>query len=79
MAALRNRKNAIYVLPEIPDDAPVHVKEGLAARNASAVDGICPSCGAVGEVTADRRMAGVYHLTFRHQDRCNALLDSELA
>jgi hypothetical protein len=47
-------KRTLYVLSEIPDDAPEHIKQGLAARNGAAVDGVCPECGATGEISRDR-------------------------
>jgi len=35
-----------FVLPEIPEDAPHEVREGLARRRIAALEGRCP-CGAV--------------------------------
>jgi hypothetical protein len=63
----------LYFLPAIPDDAPTELKNGLAVRNACAVDGRCPECGAVGEVRGFGAMA--YRCTFTREDGCAALLE----
>lgn len=73
------RLRALYLLAEIPDDAPEDVKNGLAIRNACATEGRCPSCGATGELHADPDMPGVFHLTFRHEDGCGVVCDPEAA
>jgi len=69
------RDAAMFVLPPIPDNLDQATKDGLAIRNASAVEGRCPDCGAVGVVTADPEYGRIFHLTFQHDDRCRALLD----
>jgi hypothetical protein len=70
---------ALYLLPEIPDDAPEQLKNALAIRNACATEGRCPDCGAVGELRPDAALPGVFHLTFRHDDDCGVLRDPEAA
>lgn len=63
-------KSTLYVLPPIPDDAPAELKDGLAIRNACAVEGRCPTCGVAPEVIADPELAGLHHA-----DDCRATLD----
>jgi hypothetical protein len=63
----------LYLLPAILDDAPTELKNGLAVRNACAVDGRCPECGAVGEVSRFGALA--FRCTFTHEDGCAALLE----
>jgi hypothetical protein len=69
---------ALYLLPEIPDDAPEELKNAIAIRNACATEGRCPSCGARGELTGPDEH-GVLHLTFRHENDCGVLSDPEAA
>jgi hypothetical protein len=64
---------ALYVLPSIPDALDATIKNGLAIRNACAVDGRCPDCGVVGVISVDAD--GLYHLTFQHDDVCRVLRD----
>jgi hypothetical protein len=72
-----SKPRVLYLLPAIPDAAPSYLKNGLAVRNACAIDGVCPNCGAVVEV---RQLAPlVYAGTFRHERWCGVLLDSEVA
>lgn len=70
---------ALYVLPSIPDDLPEEVKDGLAIRNAASIEGRCPSCGARGEIEADDVHDRIFHLVFRHEPWCQALLDEAVA
>jgi hypothetical protein len=72
------RPRALYVLPAIPDDAPEQLKNALAIRNACAIEGRCPSCGARGELVGPDA-DGCWHLVFRHEDDCGALLDGKAA
>lgn len=69
----------LYALPEIPDAASPKVKNALAVRNLCATEGRCPACGAVGEVTADAELKGLFHMTFRHEDWCVVLADGDAA
>jgi hypothetical protein len=68
----------LYLLADIPDAAPADVKNPLALRNAAATSGVCPDCGAVGELHSDS-LPGVFHLIFRHEDDCGVLCDPEAA
>jgi hypothetical protein len=71
------RKNVLFVLPSIPDDASDELKNALAIRNTCATEGRCPACGV--EPTLDLDAYGIHHLTFRHDDDCPCLLDSGTA
>ncbi len=64
----------LYVLPSIPDDLDPATKNALAIRNAATTSGVCPSCGARGELDGPDGL-GFLHLTFRHEDNCGALTD----
>jgi hypothetical protein len=68
-------KRTLYVLPEIPDDYPVELKNAIAIRNACATEGKCPGCGAVGELHEDEQHAGLFHWVFQHEPWCGALTD----
>jgi hypothetical protein len=68
----------LYLLPEIPDDAPEELKDALAIRNACATEGRCPDCGACGEIHGPDEH-GIMHLVFRHEDDCGVLRDPEAA
>jgi hypothetical protein len=72
------KPRALFVLPEIPDDAPEALKNGLAIRNAANVAGVCPDCGARGEITGPDEH-GFMHLTFEHEAGCGAFTDDEAA
>lgn len=74
---MRNGRT-LYLLPPVPDDAPECVKNALAIRNAASVNGICPSCGARGELNGPDEH-GFFHLTFHHEARCGALRDEDTA
>lgn len=66
-------RRAAYVLPAIPDTASDDVKNSLAIRNACAIDGVCPDCGAIGELAPDKEMDGAFRLTFAHEPGCRSL------
>ncbi len=68
----------LYLLPEIPDDAPEAFKNAIAVRNACATEGRCPDCGARGELRGPDEH-GFLHLVFEHEDGCAVLLDPEAA
>ena len=72
-------KRTLFVLPSIPDDAPEELKDAIAIRNACTTEGRCPVCGAIGEVAPDPKYAGIYHITFRHEDFCPVLRDEDVA
>jgi len=67
-----------YLLPEIPDDAPHEVREGLARRRIAALEGRCP-CGAVVVLPnrEQRRRAARTRVSLRilveHEDDCPAV------
>lgn len=69
----------VYILPQIRDDDTPARKDALAIRNACTVQGRCPCCGAIGELEADAEIAGLSHLTFRHEDWCDVFTDGEAA
>jgi hypothetical protein len=68
----------LYLLPEIRDDASERLKNALAIRNACATEGVCPDCGACGEIHGPDEH-GIMHLVFRHGDGCGVLRDPEAA
>lgn len=72
-------KRVLYILPTIPDELDEATKDALAIRNACSVEGVCPDCGAVGEVEPDTEDEGIYHYTFRHEPRCGALTNEAAA
>jgi hypothetical protein len=63
----------VFVLPSIPDALDPAVKNGLALRNACAVEGRCPACGVTPELHLDR--LGIRHLVFVHARDCPVLRD----
>lgn len=74
----RAKLRTLYVLPQIPDDAPSRFKSALAIRNACAVEGCCPDCGARGELRGPDEH-GILHLVFEHEACCSVLLGPEAA
>jgi hypothetical protein len=65
---------ALYLLAEIPDAASEALKNGLAIRKAASTSGVCPDCGARGEIRGpDAR--GFLHLVFEHEQGCGAYTD----
>lgn len=73
------RARVLYVLPTIPDELAPELKSALAIRNACTVEGVCPACGAAGELLADDELEDVWHLVFRHEPECGTLTDDEAA
>jgi len=69
----------LLLLPEIRDDDPPERKNATAVRNACATEGRCPCCHAIGEVTADASLAGLWHITFQHESWCVVLADGDAA
>ena len=67
-----------YLLPEIPEDAPGELREGLARRRLTVLHGECP-CGAKVELPnreARRRAAAagaVLRVEVEHEDGCPAV------
>ena len=61
--------------PPIPDDAPGHVKAGLAARAVTARTGRCPECRSTSVVATPPTPAagGIGRVDFVHQDGCPAV------
>jgi hypothetical protein len=68
----------LWVLPSIPDDLDPATKNGLAIRNAASTSGVCPDCGARGQIVGPDA-DGCWHLVFEHENDCGALLDGEAA
>jgi hypothetical protein len=60
------------ILPSISDELDEATKNALAARNMCAIEGQCPSCGAVGELRATGT-DGVYGYVFSHEPECIVL------
>ncbi len=71
------RTNALIliVLPRIDDDLDSDTKNGLAIRNACAIEGACPSCGVTPTLHEDEEFSSVMHLVFAHEPECAALID----
>jgi len=67
------------VLPGIRDDDSPERKNALAVRNACATEGVCSSCGVVGELHADAELKGLYHYVFEHEEWCIVLADGGAA
>jgi len=72
------RGRVLFLLPEIPDDAPEEFKNALAIRNAANVAGVCPECGARGELSGPDEH-GFLHLTFEHEAGCGVFTDEAAA
>jgi hypothetical protein len=73
----------LYLGPEMSDNAPPIVKEGIARRALVWTAGGCP-CGATVPVLnrAQRRAAGrggVVHVTIQHNDGCAAIAPATVA
>ena len=73
-----SRPRVLFVLPPIQDELDEATKDGLAIRNAASTSGVCPDCGAKGELEGPDEH-GLLHLTFRHEDACHAFLDEDAA
>jgi hypothetical protein len=71
-------ESTLVVAPQIPDDAPTAVREGLARRRLVNAGGTCP-CGARMQLPnrATRRQARregrVTHVSIEHDDDCPAV------
>ena len=63
----------VYVLPGIPDGAPYAIREGIARRRLTALEGRCP-CGAVAVIDAQPGTVGSF--TVEHEDRCPAITET---
>jgi hypothetical protein len=67
-----------FVLPRIPDDVPEEIREGIARRRITAIDGKCP-CG--GELVLPNRAArrkaartsSLVRMRVEHEDDCPAI------
>ncbi len=73
----RAKLRALYLLPQIPDDAPSRFKNALAIRNACMTEGRCPDCRARGELRGPDEH-GLLRLVFAHEDGCAVLLDEDV-
>jgi hypothetical protein len=64
----------LYVLPQVPEDAPPEVREGIARRRLTALTGRCP-CGAEAPLPIPANVpAGVVSQpVIRHEDDCLAV------
>lgn len=71
----RARRPVLAIVPAIPDDAPAHIKNGLAIRNTATVTGKCPHCKAVAEITRMPQPGEIGHAVMEHEDDCPALLE----
>ncbi|MDA8297422.1 MAG: hypothetical protein M0004_12700 [Actinomycetota bacterium] len=71
------RRRALFVLPVIPDDAPVEVKDGLALRNTATMTGRCPACGAVAELATDPCPGEMVHAVMEHETDCPVFIGSD--
>jgi hypothetical protein len=63
---MSSRPRTIYLLPSIPDELDERTKDGLAIRNAASASGVCPSCGATGDLRGPDDH-GFMHLVFEHE------------
>jgi hypothetical protein len=73
-----------FLLPSVPDDAPDAVREGIARRRITAVEGTCP-CGA-GLILPNRaarraakRAGGQIRMTVEHEPDCPAVDETLIA
>jgi len=78
--AKRRRQGELLVgVTVIQDEWPEHIKDAVAIRNATWIDGQCPHCGAARKLTAYVGL-GMVGVTFLHADGCpvtELLLDPE--
>ena len=72
----RARRRTVYIGPEIPDDAPADLKEGLARRRLVATTGQCP-CGAELSLPASLEPGAVTIVRVEHEDDCPAVVWDE--
>lgn len=68
----------MFIRPDIPDDASVATKNGLAMRNEASATGSCPGCGAEVELSGPIIPGTVVHAVLRHDEGCPALLQGVL-
>lgn len=66
--------NVVAVLPQVPEDAPFKIREGIARRRIAAVSGVCP-CGSRLDYFAGVTSDGVNVGEVRHDRRCPADTD----
>jgi len=64
-------QRALFVLPEIPEDATPVVREGMARRRLVATTGRCP-CGAQFHVPEHLESGTITHIAVHHADTCPA-------
>lgn len=72
-----------YLLPDVPEDAPAEIREGVARRNVVALGGACP-CGATLRLPnrAERRRAArtgqPVHVEHEHENEndCPAITET---
>jgi hypothetical protein len=67
----RSVRQPVVVVPEIPEDAPARVREGLARRRLAVTTGRCP-CGARLDLPATPS-GTVTHVTLEHEPDCPAI------
>ena len=66
------RRNVLMILTSIPDDLDAATKNRRAVRNACAIEGKCPDCGAVGTLRPDGKTPGLWRYRFEHEHWCKA-------
>jgi hypothetical protein len=66
----RKRPDILVGLPVIPDDLDEATKNALALRNATWIEGVCPSCNATPMFHVDPQLPGIAAITFAHADNC---------
>jgi hypothetical protein len=66
-------RRALYLGPELHDDAPATIKNAIAVRRVCALTGRCPACGATLELDGQPAPGTVVHATFHHDDDCPAV------
>jgi hypothetical protein len=68
-------RRALYVVPQVPEDAPPRLREGIARRRLAAREGCC-RCGAEGPepftLAATVAPGSVNHTTVEHENDCPA-------
>lgn len=60
------------ILPDIPDDAPVELKNAIAVRNEASRTGRCPGCGAEMQLDGPLISGAVGSATMYHENECVA-------
>ena len=69
------RGSVVFVLPEIPEDAPARVREGIARRRLVATTGRCP-CGAEFRVPNELTPGTLTMVAVEHEADCPATDDA---